>query len=395
MATDSTYRSSAGQVHSSGSLLFNNTFGQETVSFTSSHGNDLTFAGQAASWFNPNNLQVKTNGDSFCETQGYRSTYTGRDHYMTTGGNLTITTGAPNLFDKDDTTITEYLEIQGELAAAHVSPNVQLGGVANNTGAEFPRTGTVNTTTGSTQGQSYPPNPAKAGYSDLVMSKVDKLTQLESKMGAGGDLIFASGKDVLLTAGTKSVSIDSGLINPVGKEVARGYKLKGSSVQKTPGAAPTYQEKDTFSHIPFGSVNIMGANRFNVKTGAGGIDMQCSGSIKFAGTGLSWFSGSQVNIVANQGSVYIDGVFIQAQADTFNVESPESTFNGNVSVTKDALVVGDLVVGGNLRVLGNIVCDKNITAEGDITAGGKGGISLLTHVHSGIQRGNSNTLIPV
>lgn len=394
MASDTTYRSSAGQVHSAGSLLFNNTFGQETVSFTSSHGNDLTFAGQSASWFNPNNLQIKTNGDSFNETQGYRSTYTRRDQYMTTGGNLTIITGAPNLFDKNDTTISEYLAIQGEIASAHVSPSVQLGGIANNTGAEFPLNGSVNSKSGSTQGQTYPTNPAKESYKDLVMSKVDKLTELESKMGVGGDLILTSGKDVILTAGTKSVSIDSGLINPVGKEVTRGYKLNGDTIEKTLGAAPTYQEKDTFSHIPFGSVNIMGANRFNVKTGAGGIDMQCSGSIKFAGTGLSWFSGSQVNIVANSGSVYLDGTYIQAQADTFNVECPESTLNGNMTVTQDTLIVGDLVVGGNLRVLGNIVCNQNITADGDIVAGGSGGISLLNHTHGGIQTGGSFTETP-
>lgn len=386
MAEENIYRSSSGQVHTAGSVVFNNTFGQETMSMTSSHGNDITFAGQAASWFNPNNLQIKTNGNSFSDTQGYRSTYTKRDHYLTTGGTLTITTGAPRLFDKDDTTISDYIEIRGEIAAAQCSPYTLQGGKTNNSGATYEMKGSVDPESGSTEGKAFPPNPARKNFDSLVKSKASQMIKLEQKMGEGGDLVIASAKDITFSAGTKAIAVDSGYINPVGAKIVKGYKIDGSQdkgkrtvPQYT--SAPSYQEKDTFSNIPFGTLNLAGANRVLIKTGSGGFNVEGAGSIKLTGTGLSWLAGAQVNIVST-GTTFMNSAALIATTNNFNVQSPESLFTGNVHINQNTIIGGNLEVGGDLTVYGDIICKGQITADGDITAGGSGGISLLKHVHT-------------
>jgi hypothetical protein len=401
------YRSSAGDVHTAGSVVYNNTFGQETMSMTSSHGNDITFSGQAASWFNPNNLQIKTNGNSFSDTQGHRSTYTKRDHYLTTGGTLTISTGTPRLFDKDDTTISDYVKIRGELAAAQCSPYTQQGGKTNNSGATFEMKGSVDPESGSTEGKSFPPNPARENYDAFVKSKASEMLKLEQKMGEGGDLVLAAGKDVTFSAGTKAIAIDSGYINPVGAKIVKGYKIDGSQDKGKRAvpeytSAPSYQEKDTFSNIPFGTLNLAGANRVMVKAGAGGFNVEGAGSIKLTGTGLSWLGGAQVNLVST-GTTFMNSAALIATTNNFNVQSPESQFTGNVHVQQnviiganteiggDLTVYGDVLVHGKLHVMGPITTDAHVFAEtnvataGDINAfsgeGGGSGLSFRDHVH--------------
>jgi phage baseplate assembly protein gpV len=48
--------------------------------------------------------------------------------------------------------------------------------------------------------------------------------------------------------------------------------------------------------------------------------------------------------------------------------------------------------GGNVSIDGPVVTTDTIDTPGDITSGG---ISLQTHVHSGVQSGGSNTGGPV
>jgi hypothetical protein len=376
------YRSSAGDVHTAGSIVYNNTFGQETMSMTSSHGNDITFSGQTASWFNPNNMQIKTNGNHFSDTQGHRTTYTKRDHYLVTGGTLTITSGHPRLFDKDDKTLTEYVKERSELAAARCSPGTFQGGRTNNSKTEFEMRGSVDPESGSTEGKSFPPNPGRQNYKELMSSKASKLASLERKMGEGGDIVFTAGKDLCLSAGTKAVSIDSGYINPVGAKIVKGYKIdggkdKGQRAVPQYTSAPSYQEKDTTSTIPFGSLILGGSNRVMIKTGAGGFNVEGAGSVKLVGTGLSWLGGAQVNLVSS-GTTFMNSAALMVTTTTFSVNSPESVLSGNLNVNQNTIIGGNLEVGGDLTVYGDIYCKGTITADVDVLADG---ISLKNHVH--------------
>lgn len=389
------YRSSAGDVHTAGSVVYNNTFGQETMSMSSSHGHDITFSGQAASWFNPNNLQVKTHGNNFDDTQGHRTTYTKRDHYLVTGGTLTITSGSPKLFDKEDPLLTDYVKERSELATARCSPYTFQGGKTNNSKTEFEMRGDVDPDSGSTEGKSFPVNPGRQNYKELMASKTSKLAQLEKQMGEGGDIVFAAGKDLSLSAGTKAVTVDSGYINPVGTKIVKGYTIDGSKDkgQRTVEqytSAPSYQEKDTTSTIPFGSLTLGGSNRVMIKTGAGGFNVEGAGSVKLVGTGLSWLGGAQVNLVSS-GTTFMNSAALIATTNNFNVQSPESLFSGNVHINQNTIIGGNVEIGGDLIVYGDIFCKGTITADVDVIAAG---ISLVNHIHGGVQGGSSKTAKP-
>jgi len=386
-----TYRNENGIVTTAGSLNFSNTYGQESISVSSMHGNDLTFASQATSLFNPNNFQIKTNGDNFETTEGNKATHVGGDHYTNVVGSYTITSGIPELFDDEQTLTSNYIKLKAQIAAAAVQPPVLMGGHTNNSKSTVEmKGGSPDKTSGSTDGQAFSENPAFKDYTKFVESKIPQATKLENQMGIGGNLIFSSGKHVLLTAGTKAAAFDSGYINPVGRQIQKGSELKNNKVVPKYAGVPTYQEVDTFSDMPWGNVDILGSTRVSMGAGAGGVEIKSAGSMKFYGTGLTWIGGSQVDLKST-GAVYIDGKHIETVADSLNVDCDESTFNGNVSVIQDVIISGNLVVGGNITVLGDIKCLGTITADVDVIGAG---VSLKSHTHGGVQGGNSNTAKP-
>jgi len=380
-------RNSSGQVYNSGSVTFNDTFGQEYVSLTSSHGHDITFNGQSSIFFSPTNDQKKVGGNAFDEVQGYRTTYTKRAHYVVANGTFSVMAGSPRLYDKDDTTLSEYVNIRSELAAVNCAPYLAVGGTTNNGGVQYPKDGDVDPVSGSTEGGSFKEGGIRQKYGDMVLSKASRMRELEQKFGEGGDMILTAAKDVLISSGAAAIPIPSGYINPVGRSINSGYKIDGSKEKgqravPQPTATYTFQERDTFSTIPFGKVNIVGSNLVSIKTGPGGFEVQGIGQVKLVGTGLSHFGGKQVNIVSG-GTTNLNstGAMI-ATAPIFNANCPQSLFEGNVSVKDNVVIGGDLEVGGDLIVYGKII------ANGDIVAGGEGGISLLNHVHK--EQGDGN-----
>jgi len=371
------FRSASGLVYKAGSMLFNGTFGKETTSVTSCHGHDITFTGQRSSYFSPNNDQKKVNGNSFDETQGHRSTYTKRKHYITTNSTFSVQAGTPRLFRQSDKTLSEYVDIRAELAAARCAPTLAIGGYSNNSSAQYPLKGALDPESGSTEGLEFPENNIRNKYEDLVLSKASRLTELEKEMGEGGEIIMGAAKDFTITAGTQSIPIDSGYVNPVGSKIISSYKIVNKKAEPQYSSTPTYTPRDTYSTIPFGKISMTGSNGIILNTGPGGFEIKSSGNNILAGTGLSHFSGNQVNIVSMGTTYLISGGAAVVASSTFHVNSPNSIFVGNASIEKDVVIGGNLEVAGNLKVHGNIV------ADGDITAGGEGGISLKEHVHGG------------
>jgi hypothetical protein len=381
MAQDK-YRSSTGTVHSGGSKVVNNTFGQETMSETSIHGHDITFDGQTSSFFCPTNDQEKILGESFSDVQGHRSVYTKRTYNINSGSTIHITAGEPTLFDKNNPILPEYIDLRGELAAVHCAPTLAVGGQTNNTGTTFPTIGSFNSEGGSVEGGKFKELNIKNKYSDFVLSKSSRMTELEQKMGEGGDMTVNVAKDILISAGAVPIPIDSGYINPKGSQVLKSLKIidTSSPLISTYASTPSFAGKDTYSTIPFGKVNIVASNKLYMNVGPGGFEVNGIGQIKLAGKGLSYFSGAQVNLVST-GTTYINsGGAIIVTGTNFNVFAPDAAFTGNASIKEDVVIGGNLEVAGKLTVYGDIICKGKIIADGDIISGG---ISLQKHVHGG------------
>lgn len=78
------------------------------------------------------------------------------------------------------------------------------------------------------------------------------------------------------------------------------------------------------------------------------------------------------------------------KAASVTIDSPTTTITGDVKIEKSLAVVGQITGTGGLAVSGGsgATVDGSMKTTGDVIAGG---ISLQTHVHSGVQGGSGTT----
>lgn len=372
-----TYRNENGIVTTAGSLNFNNSTGQESISLASQSGDDITFSNKVAAFFHPNNKMEKVNSHKFSTVEGDNSVYVGKTMEQRVVGDLRILTGVSDFFTDENKVQSEYVKLRSKIAAAAVQPPTQVGGITNNSKGSLKQSGTPDKESGSTDGQTFAPNPAHEGYADYVEAHASKATQLEQKMGVGGNIMIMSGKHLILSAGTKASSFDSGYINPVGRKIKKGSEFKDGKITQKYGAVATYQEKDTFSNMPFGNIDILGNNKICFKAGAGGIDFQGGGSMKMVGTGLTLIGGAQVSVTGT-GCVTIDTPHTEITGGTLNVDCGENQIDGNVTIVGNVNITGNLTVQGAIECTSTIHAAGNITSDADVIAGD---ISLKNHKH--------------
>ena len=375
-----TYRNENGIVTTAGSLNFTNTTGRESISLASQAGDSIQFSNKTAAFFHPNNKMEKVNSSKFSTVEGDNSIYVGKTMEQRVVGDLRILAGVSDFFTQENKVQSDYVELRSKIAAAGVQPPTQVGGVTNNSKGELKQDKSVtpDKESKSTDGQAYPPNPAAEGYADYVEAQASKATDIEKNMGVGGSIMLMAGKHLILSAGTKASSFDSGYINPIGRKIKKGSEFKDGEIQQKFGAVATYQEKDTFSNMPFGNIDILGNNKICFKAGAGGIDLQGGGSMKLVGTGLTLIGGAQVSVTGT-GSFTVDTPHTEITGGTLNVNCDENQIDGNVTI------VGNVNITGNLTVQGAIECTSTIHAVGEIKSDADvkaGAISLKDHVHT-------------
>lgn len=380
------YRNKVVVNHTAFSTTIDNSTGREYYNETHRSGSGRTYTNQSTIEFNTNNKQTLTKGDSFRTVEGGNYNISGEKEDRVFG-DLTIITGAPNLYNTP--IVNNWMEEYSEIASAKVQFEQDRGGFANNSGATFERKGPVDKESGSSQGQSFPPNQAQQGMQELLVKKQEKLTEIERGLGNGGNIKLLSGKNILIKAGIGTSAFDTAAIDPVGMKVDKQLEYDGDKgIKKKSTSAPYLEEKDTASNIPFGNLHIESGNGLKFKTGAGGVSFSTNGRIEIAGTSNTIIGGAQILIGSSlnggqAGSILIRGAqFLNLESANINIKSGADVLvDSGLSVTGSQITAGDLVVGGNLTVLGNIICKGNITADGDIVAGGSGGVSLLNHVH--------------
>ena len=79
-------------------------------------------------------------------------------------------------------------------------------------------------------------------------------------------------------------------------------------------------------------------------------------------------------------------------SSSVTVDTPETTFSGNVSIDGNATVGGTATIDGQTTVGATLSVTGNATAAEFTTTTG---IGLSTHIHSGVMSGNSTTTAPV
>lgn len=110
-------------------------------------------------------------------------------------------------------------------------------------------------------------------------------------------------------------------------------------------------------------------------------------------------TGNLIATVGQDASVSVQGalsaqvagaVDVTSQAQV-TIKAPTTTIDGQCVITGGLQVQGQGAQGAAMQCTGNMQLDGSMSATSDVTASG---ISLMTHVHSGVQTGGGNTGAP-
>jgi len=368
-----------------GTVVFNENPGDLGMHLSHPSGANMNFNNQTVSLFAPNTKQEFVLGNNFSTTAGNAFFTTKLNKEERPHGDWTLLTGSPNFFT--DSITTDWIEANRDIAAAKAAPEQTYGAIGNNTDTVFESKGTPDKASGAVQGGSYEPNPAHLDIPALLEAKAGEIAEIERKMGVGGNTKVLSLKHIILQAGTKAVTFDSGIIVPNGKAVTRKVVVKDGSLEEIKTAVPIYESKDTSGAVPFGDVHISAGTKLNMNSGSGGVSIRSAGEVNLNSSGRVMIGGAEVAIgggtSGDSGRVTIitdKDVFIKS-GDILTMDAPNMNLNADDQIT---YITPEALYTGNLHVTGNLTVDGYIHAKGDIVAGvgGSNIISLLKHTHA-------------
>lgn len=193
-----------------------------------------------------------------------------------------------------------------------------------------------------------------------------------------------------------------------------GKALPASIVSfPTPGvpiALVKFEIQDpTFTTIPNVTIPIFGAQylRIPLQTGDNGVVFPIDtylGGISGLGGGVADLSqrgnlssliffpvGNTAFVATDPNAVTAYGPNGVALRDSKSQVTWTLTPQG-IAIVGNVTLKGNLTITGNVNITGNVAVTGGMTATKDIVAGG---ISLMTHVHSGVQGGTGDTGPPV
>lgn len=391
----------------SGAVVFDNTTGKERFQLSHFSGANMSFNNKTVSVFAPNNSQELIHGVKYSTSIGNSFEQVRKNKEQRIYGDMTMITGSSNFFT--DVIAEDWIESNRQLAVSKTAPELNYGGTGNNSGAAFSIDGTPNSS-GGVDGGSFSKNESQKNIQQLLEEQSKVNVDIESKMGNGGNINLLSCKHILLQAGTSTTNYDSGVIIDNGRSVTQKYKFNGSTVEEVKTSVPVYESKDTSSAVPFGDIHITAGTKLKLQSGSGGVDINTAGDLGLHSTGRITLGGAEVAIgggtTGDSGRVTIvtdkdiyqeSGSLITQNAPWINVvASSQYTINTpETLLTNNCHIQGNLRVQGDLHVEGDIICNGStgITVpNGDVVASG---ISLVAHVHGGVDRGGDITSIPV
>jgi len=374
-----------------GAVVLDNTTGSEAVRISQKGGGNVKITDTVNSEFAPNNHQLLVNGDKYSTTKGDYFNQIQSNKEDRTFGDHTIIAGNPNFFTTS--LAQDWLDTFQDIAVAKTNPELNYGGVGVNTEIAFPVDGTPSES-GAVEGGTYTKNKAQEFIQEIIEEAAPKLANIEKDMGEGGNLKLFTTKNFVLRAGAGTVSTDPGIMVPNARSVTKNYKVEdGKAVEETQPVG-VYESKDTANGIPFGDVHISAGTKIRMNAGAGGVGITSAGDVSIASTGRYTIGGAEVAIggstIGDSGRVTIvsdTDVFV----DSGQLITHNAPYINNIAKEQITYVTPCAVFTGDLHVTGDLVVEGCILAKGDITAGGRGGVSLLNHKHSGVESGGDDT----
>lgn len=282
-----------------------NTTDRERYKITHFNGSFYEINNSFTAQFHTNNYQVNTLRDKFETTYGHSNIYVARDSDNIVQGDHWLKVGK---FDPD--AYSEWSSLMTSLTnQASANPSLLSG---------------------------------------LVSQNATALADLEKKMGFGGSSYEIINKHKLIQVGSTINETPAFYFNPANNTTYNIAIAPGGI--KTKGLYPKL-ELVNIPDQPGGNFTIIAGNKFNVKSGAAGIELNTTGNTNI-------LSKASTNI---QGvTVYVGGENIEIGAANL------ATITADVVYLKSKGAANQVVVDSNLGVAGNVVIGGAASINGEL-----------------------------
>lgn len=176
------------------------------------------------------------------------------------------------------------------------------------------------------------------------------LTDLEKKMGRGGNEIISITKNKIENIGLVFNDFPSIRVDDIGKIDIDQVLVFDKGVAATQKERPLHEYVHV-DDLPGGSLVQSINNKWNVQVGAGGVSIKTVGGLDIGGS-ITNIAGQQTNIVAED-EINIDSKVITIAAEMLllrNKNKKQVVVDGNLGVNQNVVIGGSLHVEGELSV---------------------------------------------
>ena len=202
----------------------------------------------------------------------------------------------------------------------------------------------------STQDGLWFTNTEKEQLKERMLGIQAELSDIESKLGNGGDEISSVKRHSIETIGAVVNNYPSIRIDNEGRSCATEVGVSKKSVFKHFGELPLVEEVDNASNFPCGTKTLTIGNKYNVLVGSGGVQIKTTGPVTFSGTSVK-LAGALVNISGDRGATINSSTYVDIFAPRIMVRSPRQVLlDASVGVAKNLIVSGSTYTEGETYV---------------------------------------------
>ena len=282
-----------------------NSTDRESYKVTHFNGSFYEINNSFTAQFHTNNYQVNTLRDKFESTKGHSNIFVGRDNDNIIQGDYWLKVGK---FEPD--AYNEWTSLMTSLTnQASANPDLLSG---------------------------------------LVSQNASALADLEKKMGFGGNSYELVNKQKLIQVGSTVNETPSFYFNPANNTIYNVRISPGGIKDK--GLYPKL-ELINIPDQPGGKFTIIAGNRFTLKTGAGGIEINSLGKTDIVSKASTNIQGA---------TVYIGGENVEIGASNL------ATMVADVVYLKSKGAANQVIVDSNLGVAGNVVIGGAASINGEL-----------------------------
>tara|TARA_R110000796_G_scaffold143506_4_gene260098 strand:+ start:2013 stop:4367 length:2355 start_codon:yes stop_codon:yes gene_type:complete len=176
------------------------------------------------------------------------------------------------------------------------------------------------------------------------------LTDLEKKMGRGGNEIITITKNKIENIGLVFNDFPSIRVDSIGKIDIDQVLVFDKGVAATQKERPLHEYVHV-DDLPGGSLVQSINNKWNVQVGAGGVSIKTVGGLDIGGS-ITNIAGQQTNVVAED-EINIDSKVVTIAAEMLilrNKNKKQVVVDGNLGVNQNVVIGGSLHVEGELSV---------------------------------------------